>query len=101
MHKIIKVLDEESIVYKVQQENDSKRKTGILHRNMLIIGDKPLDNFDGNITISQKENMISSKGQNAKDKNTKAVKSSRTDKDIKANKNTLELQSEREAEKNS
>ena len=45
LHKITHVLDQEKIVYNVQQEEDSKAKTRIFHRNMSMRCDELLENF--------------------------------------------------------
>ena len=97
VHKVIQAMDEEGIVIKVQQDDDSKAKPRILHRNMLMKCDDILDNFDWNINISAKMNTTK-KEQESKDNNSKKDKSLKTEKKLRTNKDITGDQSETDSE---
>lgn len=77
-------MDKEGIVWYVQKEDDSNRKTRILHRNMLTSCDEIFDNFDWNI-IHRKKAPAWTKDKTKKDKNTQAGKTIKTGDDFKKN----------------
>lgn len=51
VHVVVAVMgdDHEPVVYKVRSERNQEGKTRVLHRNMLLLCDDLLDNFDWNI----------------------------------------------------
>ena len=55
IHTIISPIGENPVTYKVQQENNTKAKVRVLHRNHLLLCDNLLDNFDWKIDIPTKK----------------------------------------------
>lgn len=61
LHKIIQGPDEEGIACKVQQKDDSKAKTRVLHRSTLMRCYELLENFDLNKPYHNKKTCVHTK----------------------------------------
>ena len=60
------------IVYKVKQEDEGNSRVRVLHRNIIIKIDDMLDNFDWNVSISEKE-KVKQKSESPKSTNRKII----------------------------
>ena len=57
VHVIVSRIGDNGVVYKVKQEDEGSSKIRVLHRNMIMKIDDMLDNFDWNVSISEKEKL--------------------------------------------
>ena len=54
VHVIVSRIGDDGVVYKVKQADEGNSKIRVLHRNMIMKIDNMLDNFDWNVSISEK-----------------------------------------------
>ena len=55
VHVIVSRIGDKGVVYKVKQEDEGNSKIRVLQRNVIMKIDDTLDNFDWNVSISEKE----------------------------------------------
>ena len=53
VHTIINSMEENPVTYTLQIENDSKGKTRLLHRNLLLLCNSLLDHFDLDLNLEK------------------------------------------------
>ena len=75
VHLIVSGIGDNGVVYKVKQEDEGDIKIRSLHRNMIMKINDMLDNFDSNVSISEKKKV---KLKSRKTSNRKIIQ--RTDK---------------------
>ena len=75
VHLIVSGIGDNGVVYKVKQEDEGDIKIRSLHRNMIMKINAMLDNFDSNVSISEKKKV---KLKSRKTSNRKIIQ--RTDK---------------------
>ena len=72
VHVIVSRIGDNGVVYKAKQEDEGNRKIRVLHRNMIMKIDDMLDNFDWNVSISEKE-KVKQKSESPKSTNRKII----------------------------